>query len=213
MLFWIAVFANSLGFLPLLILKTAKKKLPAEISFITPYIWLVALGSAYELIGTLLLKINITYWFHIYCFLEFFCLNYFFYKLFEKRYKYLTIVFSVVFLCVFIILMMEWLHLSNLESDAFLGTISTLLVGVSVILWFRGLTSDPNTRLLWERPVFYLIAGLFIYYTGTFFLFLMSDSILKNQRMNMMDFWVINILLTLLLRTLLIVGVWKAKQK
>lgn len=213
MFFWIAVFANSLGIFPLIVLKTAKKRLLPEARFIGPYVWLIALGSAYELVGTLLLRINTTYWFHFYCFADFFCLNYFFYRLFERKYRTLNLAFSIVFICVFIILMIGWSEISNLQSDAFLGTLSTLLVSTFAILWFRQLAHDTGTEHLWERPVFYLISGLFLYYSGTFFLFLMSDSITNNPRMELMDFWIINILLTLLLRILLILGIWKAKAK
>ncbi|HEX8576205.1 MAG TPA: hypothetical protein VF677_07925, partial [Flavobacterium sp.] len=64
---------------------------------------------------------------------------------------------------------------------------------------------------LWQSDTFYFIAGLIIYYASTIFLFL-SSIFIYNSNLYFYDFWLVNIIATLILRVLLSIGVWKMKR-
>src|SRR5690606_26455997 len=61
-----ALFA---GILPLLVLFPKKRAFNIS-EPIVPFIWLTTIASLYELIGSIILKINVDYWFQIYSLLE-----------------------------------------------------------------------------------------------------------------------------------------------
>jgi hypothetical protein len=60
---------------------------------------------------------------------------------------------------------------------------------------------------------FYFISGIVLYLSGTFFLYLLGDSIFKDEKLFLEDFWIINIVFNIILRIFLILGVWKIPQK
>jgi len=66
-----------IGIIPLLIL-FVKRKAFAFNTPIVPFIWLTALATLYEFIGTGLFQINTAYWFQLYSLLELITLYYFF---------------------------------------------------------------------------------------------------------------------------------------
>jgi len=67
----------------------------------------------------------------------------------------------------------------------------------------------PN---LWRNSDFYFIAGLTIYYASTFLLFLLSDFIINSKQLYFYDYWLVNVLATLILRIFLMIGVWKMNR-
>lgn len=65
---------------------------------------------------------------------------------------------------------------------------------------------------LWKYDNFYYVFGIFIYFSVTFCLFLLSKLIFESSGYAY-DYWLANILATLGLRILLIIGVWKMKPR
>ncbi len=63
---------------------------------------------------------------------------------------------------------------------------------------------------LMDSSVFYFITGFFMYYSTTLALFLMSSFIFTSE-LYFYDYWLVNVIATLILRICLIVGVWKMK--
>jgi magnesium-transporting ATPase (P-type) len=112
-----------------------------------------------------------------------------------------------------------------LESSAFVSvSINRLYVSIFVfifsVIWFKDIFEELNKSLLFEETDFqyllssenfYFVAGVFIYYATTFFLFL-SSSLIFESNLYFNDFWVVNIIATLVLRIFLIISVWKMKK-
>ena len=203
------VFTILYGIIPLLFYKIKKVKIPS----IEPFLWAVFIASLYEFFGTSVLKINSDYWFVCYKYLAFFSLHYFFYTLLKGRYKFAFILFGLLFLIQSIVALYQWENLNHLDINAYSNAFETIIVLFFSIVWFRSAFISLEIDSLTKTPNFYFVSGLILYYSGTVFLFLLASFIFKVDRSNFKPFWMLNIFLNLVLRTLLIVGVWKGRQK
>ena len=74
--------------------------------------------------------------------------------------------------------------------------------------WVRDLFKNEEVQNLWQNPTFYFMSAFYIYYLVTMPLFLMG-SIIFTTNLYFYDYAIINVIATLILRTLLIIGVWK----
>lgn len=214
--FYIALF---IGFIPLLLLflkgKTYDQRHP-----VVPFIWLTAIASAYEFVGTNLLKIDTAYWFQLYSLLSFFSFYYFFSQLLNPLYKTAFRVSLILFIIIYCISFFYWGQNNKLISSAINRSFITLFILIFSLVWIKDLLNklkniNPFEKIeipnLWQNEIFYFIAGMAIYYSTTFFLFL-SSSFIFDSNLYFYDYWYVNVLATLIFRTFLIIGVWKMKQ-
>ena len=198
------------GILPLFLIFLKKKTFNVKQPII-PFVWLTAVGALYELIGTVILKVNATYWFQLYSLLGFCALYYFFFKLLNKKYKNAFVGFIIGFIATygtsFFFLDQENVFISTAINEPFI----TIFVLVFSFLWFRQLFEKVNIPNLWKHPSFYFVSGLMIYYSGTFFFFLLSGSIFSSN-CYFYDYWMVNIIAIVALRVFISVGIWRMKQ-
>lgn len=201
------------GLLPLVLLLALRRKVVKEVQYLEPFIWFVGLGSIYELVGTVILKINSDYWLRFNKIAAFFLIAYFFFHLLKKKFIFLHYFFAITYLIFYFSLFLVWNEWSNLLTNSYLIAFQTLVVVVFSILWFRNLFTELYFESLLQNPSFYFISGLILYYSGTIFLFLASNVIYKSDRPFFADYWQINFFFNFILRTLLIFGIWKGRVK
>lgn len=198
------------GILPLFLLFLKKKAFDVK-QPIVPLVWLTAVSTLYEWIGTALFKINATYWFHFYSFLCFCTLYYFFFRLLDKEYKKLFGFFLISFIITYGISSFFFDKTNAFTSTSINEPFITVFVLVFSFLWFKKLFQKVNIPNLWKDADFYFVSGLMIYHSGTFFFFLLSGSIFSSNAY-FYDYWMVNIIATLVLRIFIIAGVWRMKQ-
>jgi hypothetical protein len=204
-------FALLLGCVPIFLFKI---KVKSNSNYaITPFLWLVFFSSVYEYVGTDLLQITSSYWFKLYSLLEFFTLAYFFYYLLLKKFKVYFLAFSVLYLLLFITIVLYWDESIRFKTDAYLSLLEIVLVYFFTIIWLKNIFSNVSESNFTQTSDFYFISGVVLYLSGTFFLYLLGDSILKNEKLYLEDFWILNIVFNIILRIFLILGVWKIQQK
>lgn len=174
----------------------------------TPFVWLTTIATIYEFVGTLLFQINSDYWFQLYTLLEFVAIYYFYFKLVRPQFKMLFRSILVLFLIFYIF--------SFIPSGSFIATSATktitpLFVIMGSTLWVRKLFMEMSIPDLWKSSQFYFVSGFLLYYTSTFFLFLLRDSMLSVNS-NFYDYWLVNIIAALIFRILLSFGAWQMKS-
>lgn len=207
LLTYITYSVLAVGLIPLLILffkYRAFSNAP-----IVPFVWLTAASSIYEA-TSLFFFIELPYWFLFYNGWEFFTLVYFFYLLNNKKPKALFAALIILCSAALFITSSSWIKWDVFESNAISSIPTFILVAISVTLWFRNLFKNTDIPSLWTEPNFYFVSGLLIYCSSTFFLFLLS-SIIFESKLPFTEFWYVNIIASLILRMLLIVGTWKMK--
>lgn len=210
---FIKIFTILYGLLPFLYYLFYKDKASHEIRAFLPFLILVFVSSIYEFLFTTILKWNVNSWFIIYCFISFFIIYYFFKVIaFEDIF-----IFKAISIVLYFILMLILFLFFN--SDDFfkissgIDTYITVFIFIASIIWFKKVFQDLEYDNLWDSSYFYVVSGLILYYFGNLFLFLMAQLMYKNDNYSFKYYWLLNIILNLVLRTLLIVGIWKARVK
>ena len=185
----------------------------AKIKSFIPFTIVVFFASSYEFVGSILLKINVEYWFLLYGILSFFSIHFFFYFLLKKKFKTIFLFLIFGFILFFIYLAFKSFNLNYLTVSSFLKVYQTIVVLFFSILWFKRVFEDLEFENLYDSASFYFVSGLLIYYCGSVFLFLSANSLYTNDKTNFQYYWILNIILNLVLRTLMLVGIWKARQE
>lgn len=203
---YIALFA---GIIPLIVL-FFKKRAFVFSNPIAPFVWLTFIASIYESVFSILLEINTAYWFQIYPLFEFLAIYYFFLKLFKSNYKTHLTISIIGMLAVYSISFVFWNEDNKFLSKAVNTIPITLFVFYFLFIWFRQLFKKMEIPDLLDNSIFYFVTGFFMYYSTTLALFLMSSFIFTSE-LYFYDYWLVNVIATLILRICLIVGVWKMK--
>lgn len=207
------IFVILFGVVPIAIYYLIKSNRAYELQAIFPFLWLVCIASLYEFFGTLMMRWNSHYWIMIYKVLAFSALHYFFHTLLKRKFKVLFIVFIALFLMLFLYYFVCASQLDFLTINSYFNALQTIIVLTFSILWIRRIFITLEVDSLANTPNFYFISGLVIYYAGTVFLFLLSNLIFKTDKSQFQDYWMLNIALNLVIRTLLIIGIWKTRVK
>lgn len=209
---FILIFTILYGLLPLLIYHFLKEKLMG-IKAIYPFLVVVFIASLYEFIGSIVLRISAENWYLIYKTLAFFSIHYLFFVLLDNRYKIIFSVLILIYLVMIFLTFTYWKTYFYLNISAFFNVFQTIIILFFSILWFKKVFQDLVVDNLLKEPFFYFLSGLIICYTGSVFIYLMGNSIYLTDKTNFQYYWLINIFLNLILRTLLIVGILKARVK
>ena len=198
------------GLVPFLLFLSMQKRIKENP--IIPCTVIVFIASLYESVGSFLLERNVELWFKIYDILVFSTIHYFYYKLLNKKYRLLFFLFIVIFALSYIILADGLGSLNFLQIGSFFTIYQTIIILVFSILWFRKIFKEFEINDLLDSPTFYYISGLLIYYCGSVVLFLLANDLYATNQNSFQYYWLINIVLNFVLRTLLIVGIWKARR-
>ncbi|MGO4875020.1 hypothetical protein ACEN2P_00330 [Pedobacter psychrotolerans] len=184
-----------------------KKTFLSAIKGIVPFLYLTAFASLYECVGTVMLQINTSYWFQIYTLLEFAAIYFYYFQLLGKHYKSSFIISVIVWIIFYGISFFFWDKDHKALSLAINSFSISLFVFFFSFCYFKDLL-DATNIVLWKKPSFFYNVGFSIYYASTLLLFLCTSYFFKNGDYH---YWLVNIIATLILRLLLIVGVWKTK--
>ena len=209
LLYFVIIF----GITPLLYYFIARSKNARELKPIIPFITLTFVSSLYELFGSLILGWNVSYWFVFFEILAFLCIYYFYFEILQKQFLKLFLLTLFLFLGFCFYLSLNFIIKDFFIVSSYLNTFTTLFILFFTIIWFRRLILDASIENLLENSTFYFISGFILYYFGTLFLFLISNYLYKFDALSLQSYWVVNIILNLILRILLIVGLWKARTK
>lgn len=205
-LFYVTLFS---GFIPLSYLLITKGSFIKMKDPLVIYLALVFMASFYELVFTKGLGVNVTYWFQFYSLLELFCVYYIFSKI-NNKFKVFNLIACGVMLLTYVFSFKYWNTQNGFTATSINRFPITIYVMVSFLLWMRTLFTQIRVNNLWDYSEFYFIAGIVIYYFSTAFLFLMSNFLFQKPEF-FLQFWVFNIIATLILRLLLLLSAWKMK--
>jgi hypothetical protein len=202
-----------IGFFPLALvyllqIQRAKSVVPA-----VPFLMLVFFASLYEFVGSYYFEFGVKYWFVVYNILVFIVLHYFYYKLLHQKFKFLFYGFALAFLALCFYLFVNYDLNNTFVFSSYSKVLQTIIILTFSALWFKDVFEKLEISNLLQSPSFYFVSGLILYYCSTVFLFLMHDLLYGADKSEAEEIWLLNIIFNLLLRSLLIIGVWKAKTK
>jgi hypothetical protein len=209
-MFWI-YFVIIFGVSPLLYFLVYRKQDIRTLKPILPFIILTFIASIYEFLGTLTFGWNVSNWFIIYNILSFLAINYFYHNLIQTKFQVFNNLFLLAFILLCYILFVNYQIKDFLIISTYFKGFITLFVLLFSVLWFVKIFQEVYVDDLLKNSIFYFISGFILYYCGTLFLFLLSNYILRVDTATLHSYWLVNVILNLILRILLLMGLWKAK--
>lgn len=91
-------------------------------------------------------------------------------------------------------------------------TLSCLLITIWVFIYYYQLLQTLQVNTLSTSPMFWISVGCLLYFSGTLFVFLYGEIILKKENRALYDqLWIIYYTLLFIFRILLAVGLWFSK--
>lgn len=178
----------------------------------SPFLILLILSNFYELFLANWLQIGSIIWFRIYGILEFFTILYYFYKIINKHRVFFKTI-AILYLLLYTFLIVEFKIIDPLKAEAYLISFETILVFISSVLWFKQQFKESKVLTLTILPDFYYISGLILYFSGTFTLELLSYTIFKNIKSEFDVYWTLMIVFNIVLRIMILVGLWKKSKQ
>lgn len=138
---------------------------------------------------------------------EFCLLSWLYYNFFRLAYfKQLVKLSNVVFLP-----MAFWFYWQNpFEWNSLTMTIESLLLIAFVMIYFYELILQDSHIGFTTVPMFWISAGIMLYFAGGFFVFVSSDYIVKSSNSWL---WQINHIVNIPYHILMAVGIWITKKK
>lgn len=211
MIYYVLLYVTLLtGLFPLIMFIGKGNHLNKQNNYVLPLILLIAVSSIYEYVVSGVLKISVIPWYQIHSLLEFLALYYLFIKLIVQRPKWFFLTFLGLFLLIYV-----YSFFCLKEDSAFLAksinkSFLTLFIMWCSFLWVKQIFDQKKILSLYKESSLYVVMGLFFYYSTTISLFMLSSYIYNND-IYFNDYWLVNIIASLILRIILSIGVWKMK--
>lgn len=179
---------------------------------ITKLILLFFVGGIYELFFTMTLGYNSEIWFKVYSYFEFITLLIFFRKLIGISQSVFLFIMSLYSL-IYIVLAFLFFNQINVHIfELFIPITNCLLVYTCSTKWTIQQFEKLETSSLLHFPVFYILSGMILYYSGTFFIFGLETIFRYTKSPILLYFWYINLFLLFIYRLSFYIAIWKAKK-
>lgn len=114
----------------------------------------------------------------------------------SKRIKLFSYICSSIFLIIALFaLYKSFGNLENTNFDSIASSISSILIIIYSIFYLYERIQVPDTTFIYGTFEFWIVVGLMIYFSGTFFFFLQASSLSRNEYLL---FWKINLVCNIL---------------
>lgn len=142
---------------------------------------------------------------------EFIFLSIFYYKVIKVNSlkKYYYVAFSLLLL----ISSYDIYKNGFFSSDSITVTYTFILLIIQSLATFYMLTQRLTHLNITCSPIFWVNTGVLIYFSGTFFLFLFNDYILKFYPKVQIQLWIINSIVNVFYNTFFSIGYWKLRKQ
>ena len=148
---------------------------------------------------------------HVYTPLEFIFLTIFYSRIGARSIGNRTALWMISMFVIFSIGNSIWIQ--NIYTfNTYSRSLEALVFIIVSLLTFRQFLRELNQESLQQDPVFWVNAGFLIYFSGSLFLFILSNYILPMTRSANLHIWAFHSFLSIVLYCLISIGLWKAKK-
>lgn len=203
-------FSMGIVICPLILALTNVKSYPKELKVITLYLVSIAIIGSYSAYLWSQHKNNLPV-LHIYTMVEFTTIILFYQTIFKtyfsKRWAWLVISVFLIFCLVNATYIQDWKMFNTYPRTLE----SILVIGASLYYYYK-ITRQTLYTQIEKSPVFWINTGFFIYFSGSFLLFTISNYILPfSFKFNMMV-WQFHAFLSIVNNILIFIGLWQHKK-
>ena len=208
-LFYLATLAAAGVFALYLIYR---KTLSQDLRGAVPYFWLTGLSAFYEQVFTFWLRVDATVYFRVYGLLDLLLVLYFYSTVIRgQKVVIWTAALLHVLVCAYLCIRFDRYNLT--DADQVMVPLATVFIFYFTFCWFRQKFLEMQDRSLLSIPSFYMVSGIFIYSAATVFLFLYSSAVSQSKEVNfILDFWVFNIFMVIIVRIIYSIAIWMGRK-
>lgn len=183
-------------------------ELPKSLKVFTLFLYI---NLVTEISATILFnyRINNLPLLHIYTLAEFLCLSYFFSILIQKpQLNSKNFFYFCLGMATLIVLNSIFLQ-SIFTFNSYAKTLVQSLIILYVILYFYNLSGEVDNNNPYQQALRLINSALIVYYSGSLFIFMFSNTFLQNKVQMNAGFWVFNAGLYLAYQLLVLISVWR----
>jgi len=208
----LTTFISSLVvFLPLIIIILRKKYLTKELKILFLYV-IASIGfEIFSITWAKILHIPNHFILNTFALTEGILISSIFQEAFiNKKLKKNTFILIIIYTLVSIYLFI--MPNGFFKFNSIVNALSCLLIIVWVFVYFYQLLQTLQVIKLYTLPLFWISVGCLLYFSGTLFIFLYSDTILfQKEPILYYQLWNIYYVLLFVFRVLLAIGLWFSK--
>lgn len=147
----------------------------------------------------------------IYTLIEFMCLTVFYKRFFQTQIN--AYFFYLIMIGFAIIALIDAFLINSIyKSDTIAFAVEAITMLIFSVLSFYVIMKNMLYEKITDEPFFWINSAYLIYFSGTLFLFIFLNYILKNKPEYFIQLYFINSLLNLLSYSLISVGLWKTRK-
>jgi hypothetical protein len=139
-----------------------------------------------------------------YQFLEFYLLTFIYYQAFLQPSISKILILAGLIFCFFSLL--DLLYLQHEGINSYTKSFSAIFFIVLSIAYFYQLLRDMPSLQIHHLPMFWINAAVLFYFAGNFFLFILSDYLIKVMNNNLIVYWSFHNLVNVIKNVLFAVG-------
>lgn len=201
--------------LPILLYLTRRYPVPREIRII---FWLSVASGVINFAGNQIGQrhINNQWLYHIYAVATFVVTSLYFITIFQDAIIRSIILLDLILFIIFsLINILFWQSLKDFNSNGF-GVASIMFIIYSIAFYY-GQLKNKESLFIEKLPNFWIVTGIFFYYTGNLFLFFIYNHLIDNKLFIFSSFpdgpWIIHQIMFTILMVCFAVGILLCKQK
>lgn len=195
---------------PLLISLFNAKSYNKDLKIITLHLILITILGSYSAYLWSLSTNNLPV-LHIYTMVEFTTIMLFYKEVFRNSIKgkwFIIMIGSFIALCLINVFYIQNWFVFNTYPRA----LQSVLIMCACLYYYYKITHESLYTQIEKSPVFWINNGFFIYFSGSFLLFMLSNYILSMNREINMIFWMLHGCLSILLYILIAIGLWQKRK-
>lgn len=195
--------------LPALLALLLFKKQNAPLKYLSYLLWVATLVeiAAYFLAQNQIPNLPLL---HVYVIIEFALLGWM-YQLYLYRFypKYLIPVIIVVFTFLSIL---NSIFVQKIQTfNTYARALENLLLIVFALSFFYKLLKELKVKYLEKKPIFWINTGILIYFSGSLFIFIFSNFLVKRLALNT-QMWIIHAFLNIVHNIFYAIGLWLSRE-
>lgn len=124
--------------------------------------------------------------------IEYLFLSLFFFNVLnQKKFRIFLSVASIVFILIAAVNFIQLTSNSSSSIDAIPISVGSIILIVASIFYFFESIQNPEVMFVYSKKSFWIVVGIMLYFSGTFFLFLQYDNLSEPDQNN---YWIISII-------------------
>lgn len=204
------IFSMGFIFCPLILSLKYFRSYPKELKVISIHLMLIAILAVYSASLWIFSKNNLPV-LHIYTMIEFSTIMLFYQIVFKNvidKVWFIALILAFLVFCLINAFYIQKWHIFN----TYPRTLESIIIISTSLFYYYKITKQTLYIQIEKSATFWINTGFFIYFSGSFLLFMLSNYILPLSLKFNMIVWQLHAFLSCVLYSLIFIGLWQRRK-